>query len=61
MGGVAPVKKIRGRGLSVMLLAFLVIGGMAVYVMRYIDRGGAWAMYFSNANSESSKLRSFPS
>ena len=50
------MKKIRGRGLSVMLLAFLVIGGMAVYVMRYIDRGGAWAMYFSNANSESSAV-----
>jgi len=48
------VKKIRGRGLSVMLLAFFVICGMLVYIMRYIDHGGTWAMYFSDANSESS-------
>ncbi len=47
------MKKIKGRAASVMLLALLVIFGMTVYVLRYIDDGGSWAMYFSSVNSDS--------
>ena len=47
------MKKIRGRAASVMLLCLLVIFGMMVYILRYIDDGGSWAMYFSAVNSES--------
>lgn len=36
-----------------MLLALAVIFGMMVYILRYIDDGGSWAMYFSSVNSES--------
>ena len=36
-----------------LLLAALVICGMAVYVMRYVDHGKEWALYFSRANSGS--------
>ena len=47
------MKKIKGRAFSVMLLCLAVIFGMTVYVLRYIDHGGSWAMYFSTVNSES--------
>ena len=47
------MKKIKGRAASVMLLALAVIFGMTVYLLRYIDNGGSWAMYFSSVNSES--------
>ena len=48
------MKKIRVRATSLMLLCLMVIFGMMVYILRYIDDGGAWAMYFSSVNSESS-------
>ena len=50
---MAATKKITNRALSVLLLAALVICGMAVYVMRYVDHGKEWALYFSRANSGS--------
>ena len=45
------MKKITNRALSVLLIAALVIVGMTVYVLRYIDNGKSWAMTFSRANS----------
>ena len=36
-----------------LLIAALVICGMVVYVLRYIDHGQEWALYFSRANSGS--------
>ena len=50
---MAATKKITNRAFSVLLIAALVICGMAVYVMRYVDHGKEWALYFSRANSGS--------
>ena len=36
-----------------LLIAALVIVGMSVYVLRYIDHGKEWALYFSRANTGS--------
>lgn len=47
------MKRVSNRAISVLILAFFVIVGMLVYVMRYIDKGADWAMYFSRANSGS--------
>ena len=48
------MKKISGRALSVLLLAFLIILGLFFYVWRYVEHGQDWALYFSSANSKSS-------
>ena len=50
---MAALKKISNRAISVLLIAAMVIMGMGVYVMRYIDKGEQWALYFSQANSGS--------
>ena len=34
------MKKITNRAVSVLLIAALIIGGMVVYVLRYVDEGG---------------------
>ena len=47
------MRKITNRAVSVLLIAALVICGMVVYVLRYIDHGQEWALYFSRANSGS--------
>ena len=47
------MKKISNRALSVLLIVALVIAGMGAYVLRYIDKGEEWALYFSRANSGS--------
>lgn len=47
------MKKINRRAFSLVLLAMLVIFGMTVYVLRYIDNGRDWALYFSQLNSGS--------
>ena len=47
------MKKITTRAVSVLLIAALVIVGLTVYVLRYIDEGRDWALYFSRANSGS--------
>ena len=47
------MKKITNRALSVLLIACLVICGLVVYVLRYVDDGRSWALYFSAANSGS--------
>ena len=47
------MKKIRNRAVSVLLLACLVICGLVVYVLRYVDDGQRWALYFAAANSGS--------
>ena len=47
------MKKISNRAVSVLVIAALVICGMATYVIRYVNDGAKWAMYFSRANSGS--------
>ena len=47
------MKRITNRAISVLLIAALVICGMVVYVLRYVDHGQDWALYFSRANSGS--------
>lgn len=47
------MKKITRRAVSVLLLAAMVICGMVVYVLRYVDHGQDWALYFSRLNSGS--------
>ena len=37
------MKKITNRAVSVLLIAALIIGGMVVYVLRYVDEGRGWA------------------
>ena len=48
------MKKITRRAFSVLLLAVLVIVGLTTYVLRYIDHGAEWALYFNRLNSGSS-------
>ena len=48
------MKKISTRALSVLLIAAMVIFGMGVYILNYIDHGKEWALYFSRSNSDSS-------
>ena len=48
------MKRISNRAVSVLVIAALVICGMISYVIRYVDNGSKWAMYFSRANSGSS-------
>ena len=48
------MKKITARAFSVLLIALLVVVGMGRYIMRYIDEGEKWALYFSRANSGAS-------
>ena len=47
------MKRISNRAVSVLILAALIICGMAVYVTRYVDNGAKWTMYFSRLNSGS--------
>ena len=48
------MNKISNRAVSVLLIALLIIAGLAVYILRYIDHGRDWAAAFSTANSLSS-------
>ena len=47
------MKKITNRAVSVLLIAALLICGLVVYVLRYVDDGQRWALYFAAANSGS--------
>ena len=47
------MKRISNRAVSVLLIAVLVICGMLAYIIRYVDDGAKWAMYFSRLNSGS--------
>lgn len=47
------MKKITNRAAAVLLIAALVLCGMVVYVLRYIDDGKDWAMAFARSNSGS--------
>lgn len=47
------MKKINRRAFSVLIIALAVIFGLGVYVLRYVDHGQDWALYFSRANSGS--------
>jgi peptidoglycan glycosyltransferase len=48
------MRKITNRAMSLLLIAALVIFGMGVYMMEYIENGSNWALYFSRINSGSS-------
>ena len=48
------MKKMTNRAISVLLLAALVIGGMLVYLIRYVDHGRDWALAFSRSGSSGS-------
>lgn len=48
------MNKISRRALSALIIAALVIVGLVAYVLRYVDNGRDWALYFSRANSGSS-------
>lgn len=48
------MNRISRRALSTLLISLLVIIGLTVYILRYVDNGRDWALYFSRANSESS-------
>ena len=48
---MAAVRKITNRAFSVLLIAAMVIFGMTVYLLKYIDHGQEWALYFSGKNS----------
>lgn len=47
------MKKINRRAFSVLIIALAVIFGLGVYILRYVDHGQDWALYFSRANSGS--------
>lgn len=48
------MKKITNRAFSVLLLAGLLIVGVTLYLIRYVDQGEDWALYFSRLNSGAS-------
>lgn len=48
------MKKISSRAVSVLLIAALVIGGLGLFISRYLTDGRKWALSFANANSGSS-------
>ena len=48
------MKKITNRAFSVLLIAIMVIFGMIVYTLQYIDHGQDWALTFRRANSGAS-------
>ena len=48
------MKTITRRAFAVLLLAVLVIAGLTTYILRYIDHGAEWALYFNRLNSGSS-------
>lgn len=48
------MKKMTQRAIAVLLLASAVICGMIVYVIRYVDEGRDWALYFARSNTRSS-------
>lgn len=48
------MKKITNRAFSLLLIAALVIFGMGVYIVRYVQHGEDWALYFAGTNSDSS-------
>lgn len=43
--------KISHRAFSVLLIALLIVAGLAVYIVRWLDHGREWAGAFSTANS----------
>lgn len=45
------MKKISARASAVLLIALLVIFGMIVYILRFVDNGEDWALYFTQINS----------
>ena len=45
------MKKITRRALAVLLLSAAIIFGMTAFVLRYIDEGSDWALYFARANA----------
>ncbi len=48
------MKKITNRAFSLLLIAALVIFGMGLYIVRYVQHGEEWALYFAGTNSDSS-------
>jgi len=46
------MKKITNRAVSVLLIAAFVILGMLTYIVRYVDEGEDWALYFSRLNTD---------
>lgn len=47
------MKKITHRAVSVLLLAALIVAGLVLYTIRYVDEGRDWALSFARANSGS--------
>lgn len=48
------MKRISSRAICVLFIAALVIGGLGLFVSRYLTDGRKWALSFANANSGSS-------
>ncbi len=48
------MKKITNRAFSLVLIAALVIFGMGAFIVRYVQHGEDWALYFAGTNSDSS-------
>ena len=47
------MKRITTRAVSLLLLSAMIILGLTVFVLRYVDEGRSWALYFSRLNSGS--------
>ena len=47
------MKKITRRAVSVLIIAALIVAGLCLYALNYIDHGRSWAMAFARANSGS--------
>ncbi len=48
------MKKISRRAVTVLLLAALIVAGLTLYVLRWVDEGRSWALTFSRLNSDAS-------
>lgn len=48
--GGAGMNKVKRRAMSVLLVAVLVLGGIGVYIVRYIEHGAEWATFAANSS-----------
>ena len=44
------MNKVKRRAMSALLVAVLVLGGIGVYIVRYIEHGAEWATFAANSS-----------
>ena len=55
------MNKVKRRAMSALLVAVLVLGGIGVYIVRYIEHGAEWATFAANSSVYTCLLYTSPS